>query len=271
MTTHSLTGHPHDSQDDLSVASDNDAESTTAQASATGGPSPMAANDRPGHVRVRRGNVHDAEELRRAFLQAAATLFADGGLEGVSMRAVAAAVGVSPMTPYRYFADKAELLTGLWDQAAVAVWARIREATAPVTGGRARLRALVDAFLGYWEEHPDQYRLVYMTERTTRREDRSTVQASPVYAEMLAFCLSTMREFAQELGASDAHVALADETRLLMSVGYLQSTLINRRYPFGDIAALRAMFLEQILAAVERVLVGGAANAADAAAAHASN
>jgi len=229
---------------------------TSAEISGTG-ESSSNLNDRPGHVRVRRGNVHDAEELRRAFLNAASTIFAEGGLEAVSMRAVAAAVGVSPMTPYRYFADKAELLTGLWDQAAAALHTRLRDAVDAAPTARAKIRAHLDNFIGYWEEHPDQYRLVYMTERTTRREDRSVAQTSPVYAKLLELAQEINREFARELGTTDAHVQLADEVRLMMAMGYLHATMVNRRYPWSDVATLRTVFLEETLAAVERLLVHG--------------
>src|SRR5258706_4489038 len=65
-------------------------------------------------VRVRRGNADDHERMRQRCLAAAESLFANGGVEAVTMRAVAAKVGVPPMAPYRYFYDKAELLSGLW-------------------------------------------------------------------------------------------------------------------------------------------------------------
>jgi AcrR family transcriptional regulator len=225
-------------------------------------PSPVAAEaapaaDRASHVRVRRGNTHDAEELKRAFLESAAKIFAEGGLEAVSMRAVAAAVGVSPMTPYRYFADKAELLTGLWDQAAAALSARLRAAVDAQTDARARLRAHLETFIAYWEEHPDQYRLVYMTERTTRREDRSVAQTSAAYAQLLAIAQEANRDLARELGVSEQHALMADEVRLLMTIGYLHSTMINRRYPWSDLAALKAAYVEQTLATIEQIIVQG--------------
>ena len=68
----------------------------------------------PARTRVRRGHEGDAERLRAELIDATLALFAEGGLDAVSVRAVAARVGVSPMTTYRYFANKAELLGGLW-------------------------------------------------------------------------------------------------------------------------------------------------------------
>jgi AcrR family transcriptional regulator len=247
MTSNITTEHPD-------LVSPLDHASVTPGSTAPGDAAPA---ERAGHVRVRRGNTHDAEELKRAFLESAAKIFAEGGLEAVSMRAVAAAVGVSPMTPYRYFADKAELLTGLWDQAAAALSARLRAAVDAQTTGRARLRAHLETFIAYWEEHPDQYRLVYMTERTTRREDRSAAQTSPAYAQLLAIAQEANRDLARELGVGEQHVVMADEVRLVMTIGYLHTTMINRRYPWSDLAALKAAYIEQTLATIERIIVQG--------------
>ena len=213
--------------------------------------------ERPNHVRVRRGNVHDAEELKRAFLNAASNIFAQGGLEAVSMRAVAAAVGVSPMTPYRYFADKAELLTGLWDQATRALLDEVRAAVDAAGTAREKARAHLETWISYWEKHPDQYRLVYMTERTTRREDRSAAQTSAVYAGLLEIAREVNRQLARELGASEEWVVYADELRLIMCVGFLHSTMINRRFPWSDPTALRSRMIDEILSTVERVLRNG--------------
>ena len=66
------------------------------------------------HVRVRRGNLQDAEQLRQKLLDAALALFVSGDLKAVSMRAIAQRVGVSTMASYRDFSNQAELLSGLW-------------------------------------------------------------------------------------------------------------------------------------------------------------
>ena len=51
--------------------------------------------------------------LRQALLDAGEKLLETEGVEGLSMRALARATGVSHAAPYRHFADKAELLAAL--------------------------------------------------------------------------------------------------------------------------------------------------------------
>ncbi len=215
----------------------------------------------PERRRVRRGNEDDANALRAELLAAAMHQFAHGGLEAVTMRGVAGAVGVSVMTPYRYFADKADLLGGLGQSVIRAVCDRMTVAIAAAKTGSAKQRASLDAFLGYWEEHPDHYRLVYMTEQTTGRDAPSNMTRSPVYAEIVELVAGVTRAVAAEIGASLANARLAGDIRFMMQLGYLHATLVNRRYEWSDRAPLRAAYIEQIVATVERCLLAGKARA----------
>ncbi|MDI1364126.1 MAG: helix-turn-helix domain containing protein, partial [bacterium] len=55
----------------------------------------------------------DVEDFRRRLCAAAETLFAEHGPDAVTMRQLATAMGVSPMTPYRYFKDKDAILAAV--------------------------------------------------------------------------------------------------------------------------------------------------------------
>lgn len=211
----------------------------------------------PVRRRVRRGNADDAQRLREELLHAAMQLFVEGGLEAVSVRAVAAHVGVSPMTPYRYFADKAELLVGLWHEVLLDLMAAMRAAVTGRRGSaRTRMRALVERFLGYWETHEENFRLVFLTQGL-KPDGGPQARLPPVYLEIMALFRQATMAVAEEIGASDKHVTAAEEIRFAMLLGYLQAALVNRRYPFGDRAAFRAGYIEQVLATQERCLLAG--------------
>jgi AcrR family transcriptional regulator len=212
-----------------------------------------------GRQRVRRGNRDDAQKLRSELLAAAMQLFSDRGLEGVSMRAVADRVGVSPMTPYRYFADKAELLSGLWQFVLRSVTDRMAEAVRAQSSARSRLRASLAAFLDYMEANPEHYRLVYMTEQTTRHQDKTGLTSAPVYGELLGLVRRVLEEFARDIGADATHIKLAADVRAAMQLGYLHGTLVNRRYPWSEKSLLRPAYIEQTIATIERCLLQGPA------------
>lgn len=104
----------------------------------------------------------DAARNRRAVLDAAARLFAEQGVDRVSMDAVARAAGVGKGTVFRRFGDKAGLAAALLD-------ARERELQRAILGGppplgpgapaATRIPAFLDAYVDYLAGHLDVLRL----------------------------------------------------------------------------------------------------------------
>lgn len=58
-------------------------------------------------------SLSEIEDFREKLCDAALQIFAEKGIDGLTMRDVAARVGVSPMTPYRYFKDKDAMLAAV--------------------------------------------------------------------------------------------------------------------------------------------------------------
>ena len=210
-----------------------------------------------GRPRVRRGSEADADRLRDELVAAALALFTEGGLEAVTMRAVATQVGVSAMTPYRYFEDKGHLLRGIWQHVLGAAWQGMLAASQGLPDVRDRIRAQVNAFVDYWEANPQHYRLVYMTEQATRRTEQETLAALPIYTSVLEGSLSASRELAEHIGGDPAHAKLASDIRFMMVSGYLHARLVNRRYPWGPVEALRPAFVELVIEAMASCLRNG--------------
>lgn len=98
----------------------------------------------------------DASRNRAAVLEAAARLFAEHGVEAVSMDQVAAAAGVGKGTLFRRFGDKAGLAVALLDARERVLQEAILSGPAPLGPGAPpaeRLAAFVDAYLDYLLEH----------------------------------------------------------------------------------------------------------------------
>jgi AcrR family transcriptional regulator len=100
-------------------------------------------------------------EFRERLVDAAERLFAQHGLEAVTMRQLAAELGVSPMTPYRYFADKDAILTAVRTRA----FNRHAEALELAFEGGAntvaRANAVGRAYLDFALSHPEAYKLMF--------------------------------------------------------------------------------------------------------------
>ena len=117
----------------------------------------------------------DIDDFRERLCDAAEHLFAERGAEGVTMRELAAAVGVSPMTPYRYFKDKDAILAAVraraFDRHAEALEAA---STAPAE----RAGALSHAYIRFAEENPEAYKLMFDVRHPSAGDYPELVRAS---------------------------------------------------------------------------------------------
>lgn len=211
--------------------------------------------------RVRRGSPEDQERLRMQILEAARQIYRREGLPGLTMRAVGAEVGVSAMALYRYFADKSELIHGLWDFVMVDVHDMVRvaveQAAQAGAGPRGQLRACTDSAITYWETHPDHFRLVFMTEQTTGPRRLPGITGLASYHRVIDLAKGLIETLADELGTGRSRCALARDLRMTMIVGYLHARIVNQRYPWSDLAALRGQMVDRIVEAVVACLREG--------------
>lgn len=211
----------------------------------------------PKPPRVRRGNLEDQASLRAQVVEVAFGIFRRQGMPALTMRAVAAEVGVSAMALYRYFAGKGELLRGLWDFVLVEIRADLDAAEAGLPTAERRAVARLEAFIHYWESHPDHYRLVYATPQTLESGE-ATWTATPLYLELLETGLQRLRELAVEIGGDPRHARMARDMQHCLVQGYLYSRIVNERYPWADLEAMRAEVVVSVMAAIKRCLRGGA-------------
>lgn len=107
----------------------------------------------------------DIAAFRARAAEVATRMFADDGYDGLSMRALAAELGVSPMTPYRYFANKDDLFALVRTEAFRRFADRQAEA-ARTHAGAQRLRALGAAYIQFAIDEPQAYRIMFQLEQS---------------------------------------------------------------------------------------------------------
>ena len=91
----------------------------------------------------------------------AEVLFARHGVEGVTMRQIAAELDCSPTTAYRYFKNKEEILAAVRAAAFNRFCEVIEEATRSSPDPRQSARNVGQAYLGFALENPDAYRMMF--------------------------------------------------------------------------------------------------------------
>ena len=103
----------------------------------------------------------DVADFRDRLCEAAERLFAEHGPDAVTMRQLAADLGVSPMTPYRYFKDKDDILAAVRTNGFNRFAQALEDAFDSTSGARARSSAVGDAYLKFAFEHPATYKLMF--------------------------------------------------------------------------------------------------------------
>ena len=112
-------------------------------------------------------SASEIDDFRDKLCDAALQIFAEKGVEGLTLREVATRLSVSPMTPYRYFRDKDDILAAVRARAfndfAQALENAVSRGKDPIEQSRAAGEAYVDfAF-----NNAEAYRLMFQV----RQED----------------------------------------------------------------------------------------------------
>src|SRR5579862_7795057 len=100
--------------------------------------------------------------IRTKILDAARELFAEQGYEAVTMRTIAERIEYTPTAIYYHFKDKDALIRELCDVDFSALAEEFQK-IATVTDGVDRLRGMGRAYARFAFEHPNHYRLMFMT------------------------------------------------------------------------------------------------------------
>ena len=103
----------------------------------------------------------DVAAFRADVCRVAEMLFARHGVEGVTMRQIAAELGCSSTTAYRYFKSKDEILTAVRAAAFNRFCEVIEKATRSSPDARKSARNVGQAYLGFALGSPDAYRMMF--------------------------------------------------------------------------------------------------------------
>jgi AcrR family transcriptional regulator len=106
-------------------------------------------------------SANDVSDFRERLCEAAAGLYAAKGPGGVTMRELASALGVSPMTPYRYFHDKDEILAAVRTRAFDRFAEALEKAGAGPGTAPERSHAVGHAYMRFALEEAPSYRLMF--------------------------------------------------------------------------------------------------------------
>jgi len=135
----------------------------------------------------------EGRQLRDEILGAAERmLLATGSQDAVSIRAIADAVGVTPPSIYRHFADKSALIFEVCERHFDALGAYMRDAVDHIDDPVDRLAAMGRAYIEFGIANPEPYRIMFLTspDVAPERYQGEALAKSPAF-DLLTSCVQS--------------------------------------------------------------------------------
>ena len=137
----------------------------------------------------------DVADFRERLCEAATRLFDSRGREGFTMRELASELGVSAMTPYRYFKDKEDILAAVRARAFTRWAEKLEAAFASARPAPEKSRAVFEAYTAFAFGEPAAYKLMFDLSQPDEAEYPELVAAN-------ARAKRTMTDYVRELVAA---------------------------------------------------------------------
>lgn len=155
-------------------------------------------------------------DARNALVTAAGELLESVGAAGLSLRQLAERAGLSRQAPYNHFSDKEALLAELVRAGFTRLTSTLRLA-APDQSGEPALAAVGDAYIGFAQDFPALFRLMF---------SRDLVDLSR-FPEAAAAAATSSNELAKVIATMTTEDQVADHSLAAWSIVHGYATLCN--------------------------------------------
>lgn len=178
--------------------------------------------------------------MRDTIAAAARRIFLAEGYGSVSLRRLAREVGCTPMALYTYYDSKLDILRRLWAEVFDAAFGEIERARGNGATPALRLKAMACAYVRYWMDHPDHYRLVFMSAGVTQGDVTLFVEADAIADRYAVFGF----ELVACVQRDDARMASHAEALICGLIGVAHSHITVSGYPWSSADALVHVLVE---------------------------
>jgi AcrR family transcriptional regulator len=188
-------------------------------------------------------NETDIREFRKKVSQHAMALYRDKGFEAVSMRRLSKAVGCAPTTLYAHFQGKTEILMLLWADVLDEMTQHVQESLKRKTEPTERLKAAALAFVGYWIDHPDHFRLVFMSNDVGRSDVDSFIDTGDVQGSFQMFA-----DLVRNLNPKRSDVKVRTDAVVAGMIGVALCSITICNYPWPTVSKMTGQLIAGITA-----------------------
>jgi len=184
-------------------------------------------------------------EMRQRIAETARHLFRTEGFVAVSMRRLAKEVGCTPMTLYRYYPSKLEILYHLWSQVFDDLFTHVLQAAKRRRNPVDRLKAISLAYVDYWIAHPEHYRMVFATQGVADPEVSIFVDSTEI-VERYALIIDAVAA-ATKADAESPALKFKSDFLICSLNGIAHNHIMIGAYPWSSPKTLVKMAIEGLL------------------------
>lgn len=190
--------------------------------------------------------MSSATDNRQRILDAANSIFAEGGLDGLSVRAIAARAGLSTIGVYSHFKGKRGILAALFVDGFSKLGEAARRAAENAPTERL-LAVVVNGYIDFHRDHAAHYKLMFGLDRSHLGDDEALHEIANISIEKLAGSIARLLPAGQP-----AEIALRQAFRVwTLMHGYVS---LREAGWFHDLSDLE--WRDEVARAVKQLLSG---------------
>ena len=188
----------------------------------------------------------DIAEYRSKIAKQALAIYRAEGFDAVSMRRLAKEVGCAPMTIYAHFEGKQDILRYLWADVLADMSGEIQGKLERIDAPAERLQMAAQTFVSYWVDHPDHFRLVFMSNDVTRSDVNTFVMDEETLAHFQMFS-----DLVQDILQNESNVKASTDTLISGMIGIALCLNTIRDYPWTYAKMMTDRLLTGIISPVD--------------------
>ncbi|MBU2711521.1 TetR/AcrR family transcriptional regulator [Zooshikella harenae] len=186
--------------------------------------------------------------IRNRIIDVAKELFLNDGFEQVSVRKIAAKVGCTPRTLYYYFENKRSLLHFIWIDIFAQLADYADEHIPSNLSPKEIIKASLQAYVSYWLEHPDRFRVIFSIEDLNSTPDQDQ-DASRIVLESRFFqrLFKAVEACCQQNMFTEDNHELVGHMLMCSVQGIVNNVLTIKQIPWSPVDQLLNLQLEGLL------------------------